>query len=589
MKLRALVLLTFCFLCHSLFAQKNEASKIISYYPISNSQNINPDIRLQLTFPSEPIIGTSGKIRVYDASNNELVDMLDLSIPPGPKNNRAPAPYDALVYKSIPNTLYTVYKPDTTSPHIYQKKYIGGKTEADVYHFYPILINKNTATIHLHSNKLNYNKTYYVLIDSGAIFLKDDSFSGISNKTDWVFSTKKTAPSLKLDTYTVSTDSSGDFNTVQAAIDFIPSNNPTRKTIFIKNGTYNEIVYFRNKENVTFLGENKSNTIISYANNGVFNNYEMTPDPALAGGYHNIRAVFAVNKSIGIHFINLTLRSLGEKPAQAEALLIKGKKNIVSHVNIEGSGDALQASGTIYLSHSKIQGFGDNVLGYGALFFDSCDFVSTYGPHLWVRNTQKNHGNVLVNCTLRTIGDVETTVARAPDNHGTTYPYVEAVLIDCKLEGIRPEGWGRVTAKSDSIRYWEYNSTNLIDGQPVDFSKRHPVAKKLTMEKDAEIISNYKNPSYVLGGWMPTMKPQIISQPISVSVKKGASTQFNVQITAIAEVNYMWFKNGKKINGATSPTLKIDDVKYKNRGVYFVTVTNQSGKTSSKQVTLTVK
>lgn len=588
MKQHTLLTLTFYFLCYSLFAQKGELSKAISYYPVNKSQSINPDIQLQLTFPSKPIIGTSGEIRVYDASTNALVDMLDLSIPPGPKNNRTPSPYDSLVYKSIPNTLYTVYKPDTTSTHIYQKKYIGGKTAADAYHFYPVLINKNTATIHLHSNKLNYNKTYYVQIDSGAISLKDGSFSGISNKTDWTFTTKKTAPSLTSDIYTVSTDGSGDFNTVQAAIDYIPNNNPNRKTIFINNGTYNEMVYFRNKENVTFLGEDRTKTIISYANNGVFNNYEMSPEPGVAGSHHNIRAIFATNKATGIHIINLTLKSIGEKPAQAEALLIKGEKNIVSHVNIEGSGDALQASGTIYVSNSKIQGFGDNVLGYGALFFNSCEFVSTYGPHLWVRNTQANHGNVLLNCTLRTIGDVETTIARAPDNHGTIYPYVEAILINCKLEGIRPEGWGKVTAKSDEIRYWEYNSTNLIDGKPVDFSKRHPVAKKLTMEKDSEIINNYKNPSYVLEGWMPAMRPQILRQPISISVKKRQPVQFNVKVTAIAKTNYQWFKNGKEIIGATSSILKIEAAKTKNKGSYQVIITNKLGKASSKKVTLTV-
>jgi pectinesterase len=475
----------------------------ISKSPVNKATNINPDTRLIITFSEKPILGNSGKIRVYDASNDQLVDVLDMSIPPGPKNTRTLAPYDSLVYAAIPDKTYTVSDPDTNRNHIYQKNYIGGSNETDAYHFYPIIINGNTATIHLHNNKLDYNKTYYVQIDKGILSLKDGSFNGFTGKKDWVFSTKKASPSVNLGEFTVSADGSGDFNTVQGAIDFIPESNQKRKTIFIRNGTYEEIVYFRNKTNVTFLGEDREKVIIAYANNGVFNTRLMSPDPALAQGSHNIRAVFAVHQSKGIHLANLTLRSIGEKPAQAEALLILGDEHIVSNVNIEGSGDALQATGNIYITDSKIEGFGDNVLGYGAVFFNNCEFVSYYGPHLWVRNSQENRGNVLLNCTLRSINGTETVIARAPDSNGKTYPYCEAVLINCKLQGIRPEGWGKVADVTDNIHYWEYNSTYLENGKPVDLSKRHPASRQLTMEKDAELIKNYMNPAFILNGWTP--------------------------------------------------------------------------------------
>jgi pectinesterase len=402
------ILLIALFISNTAFAQSN-----ISKFPVNTANNINPDTRLVLTFSEKPLLGNYGKISIYDASNDKLVDMLDMSIPPGPKNTRTLAPYDSLVYTSVPNKVFTVSDPDTNRNHVYQKNYIGGRNETDAYHFYPIIINGNSAIINLHNNKLDYNKTYYVQIDKGVLSVKDGSFNGITDKKDWVFSTKKESPSLKSSNFIVSADGSGDFNTVQGAIDFIPENNQERKTIFIKNGTYEEIVYFRNKTNVTFLGEDKEKVIIAYANNGVFNTRIMSPDPALAQGSHNIRAVFAVHNSKGIHLANLTLRSIGEKPAQAEALLILGNEHIVSNVNIEGSGDALQATGNIYITDSKIEGFGDNVLGYGAVFFNNCEFVSYYGPHLWVRNSQANRGNVLLNCTLRSINGTETVIARA--------------------------------------------------------------------------------------------------------------------------------------------------------------------------------
>lgn len=567
----------------------SDTLNLVSKFPADMAKEVNPDIHLRLTFPDKPILNNSGQIRIYDAFNDELVDILDLSIPPGPKNTRTPSPYDSLTYPSIPNKLYTVYEPDTSSIHVYQKNYIGGSTEADAYHFYPVLIHENTATICLHNNRLNYNKTYYIQIDPGVISSSKGSFQGITGKTGWTFSTKKNPPLADSKWLVVSADGKGDFNTVQGAVDFIPENNQERKTIFIKNGTYEEIIYFRNKENISFLGEDREKVVVCYANNGVFNNRPLSPDPALAMRYHNLRAVFAVNNSNGIYIVNLTLRSLGEKPAQAEALLLKGKEIIVSHVNIEGSGDALQATGTIYLTDSKIQGFGDNVLGYGAVFFNNCDFVSTYGPHLWVRNTLANHGNVLLHCTLRTIGDVETTIARAPNSRGKTYPYVEAVLINCKLDGIRPEGWGKVADVTDQIRYWEFNSTKISDGKPVDVSQRHPVSRQLSMEKDAEVINNYKNPTYVFEGWTPAMAPLILSQPASITINKGQTAKFLLKVTSIPEASYQWFRDGKLIEGATNTVLKIDNVKTKDAGNYSVAIKNTAGNLTSENATLTVK
>lgn len=487
-----------------------KAQKVITTFPANLSSEVNPDTRLILTFPGNFKLHNKGQIRIYDASNDELVDMLDMSIPPGPRNTRTPAPYDSMVYNSYGDKMYSVKEPDTSSAHIYQKNYIGGNLESDAFHFYPVIVRGNSAIICPHNNKLKYNKVYYVRIDPDVFSSNEGTFNGFKGKKDWVFTTKVQAPSLVAESYVVSADGQGDFSTVQAAVDFIPEVNPKRKIIRIKNGVYDEIVYFRNKENITLAGEDREKVIVNYANNGVFNTRLMSADPALSKGSHSLRAVFAVHNSNGIHLSNLTLRSLGEKPAQAEALLVIGKKIIVNNVNIEGSGDALQATGTIYVKDSKIQGFGDNVLGYGAVFFDKCDFVSTFGPHLWVRNTQANHGNVLLNCTLRTIGDVETTIARAPNSNGFSYPFVEAVLIDCKLEGIVPEGWGKVADVTKDIRYWEYNSTTL-DGKPVDISKRHPASRQLDLEKDAKLIENYRNPAYILDGWMPDI-PQSLSQ-----------------------------------------------------------------------------
>ena len=93
-------------------------------------------------------------------------------------------------------------------------------------------------------------------------------------------------------------------------------------------------------------------------------------------------------------------------------------------------------------------------------------------------------------------------IARAPANGGTTYPNVEVVLLSCALDGISPAGWGDVGGDTSQAHYWEYNSTNLSDGKPVDVSQRKPESKQLTKERDAATIANYSDPAYVLG-WTP--------------------------------------------------------------------------------------
>src|SRR4051812_43328352 len=60
-------------------------------FPAHQATMVNPDVQLKLTFNDTPSIGKSGKIRIYDASDNRMVDMLDMSIPPGPSKPVDPA------------------------------------------------------------------------------------------------------------------------------------------------------------------------------------------------------------------------------------------------------------------------------------------------------------------------------------------------------------------------------------------------------------------------------------------------------------------------------------------------------------------
>ena len=134
-------------------------------FPADQSTMVNPDVQLKLTFKDTPRVGTSGKIRIYDAASDQLVETLDMSIPAGPtkpvdpavraKNYLAfPYPYARTSRPTNANT-----KPGTPSAgavptsNEYQLTIIGGFT--DGFHFYPITVNGNTATIHPHHDLLS--------------------------------------------------------------------------------------------------------------------------------------------------------------------------------------------------------------------------------------------------------------------------------------------------------------------------------------------------------------------------------------------------------------------------------------------------
>ncbi len=107
-------------------------------FPANGAQNVNPDTHLVLTFASPPGIGTGGLIRIFDAQDGTLVDTLDMSVPASPNpNGRSSAANEAERQAQGASTAMTDYQVTT----------IGGTD----FHFFPIIVRGNTATIYPHN------------------------------------------------------------------------------------------------------------------------------------------------------------------------------------------------------------------------------------------------------------------------------------------------------------------------------------------------------------------------------------------------------------------------------------------------------
>ena len=476
-------------------------NNIIGMFPENGATEVNIDTHLTLTMSDKVVVGNKGHVSVYDKKTGKLVDRLDMSIPAGPTKSQPKNP--AAQYTPIPYTYKSQHitnrntKAGTPSgvnawdTGRYQLDIIGGFS--DGFHFYPIIAKDKKLTIYLHHNMLEYGHEYYVTIDKGVI----EGCNGIKGKNGWSFSTKTKSPDANRRQLTVSADGKGDFNTIQGAMDFIPDSIASAEQgyrIFMRNGDYEELVYFRNKRFVTIEGESRDGVLIHYPNNEVFN-----PHPTdiktneVRGTFPSRRASFAADNCSDLTFRNLTIKT--DCKGQAEGLLVNGERNYFENIHIIGDGDALQANGSCYWHNCHIDGGGDTILGRGPSFFNHCT-ITSYGAFMWIRNGQENHGNIFVDCHFKGLSE-HAELGRLPDNKGKNYPHAECVLLNCTLENIPAYGWGQIDDSAKTATILEFNSHD-VNNQAIDITGRNPLMRQLDPIRDAEIIGKYSDSRWVL-------------------------------------------------------------------------------------------
>jgi pectin methylesterase-like acyl-CoA thioesterase len=487
---RFLLTLAVIAVCHASVARAGFTAT--HFFPESGATAVNPDTPLRLTLPATPELGAAGQFRIYDAATHALVATMDVAAPVATRT-------------------------------------IGG---LDHYNYHTVLINDREVTLCPPPGALAYGHRYYVTADAGALKISLESSAAIS-PTAWSFTTKSAAPAAGASRLVVATDGSGDFSTVQAALDFIPAGNTAPVTIFVRQGTYREIIFFTDKHGVTILGEDRRATIIAYPNNAKFNGSGgnpfagRRPNPSAEvpqrGGNIYRRGLFLAHRVNDFTLANLTLHNTTPQGGtQAEALIVNGSsiaRTIIKDVDFYSFQDTIQINGQAYLSHCFIAGDVDFMWGTGPSFFDNCTARSLRSGAYFtqIRNPATNHGFVFVRCTFEGAPGVTDNFISRIEPH--RFPHSEVVLIDCVLgPAVGTVGWqlqpppaGTPPGATADLQFWEHNS-RTPDGQPVAVSGRHPASRPLQSPSDDALIADYRNPTFVLGSnWQPRRAP--IFQP----------------------------------------------------------------------------
>jgi polygalacturonase len=319
----------------------------------------------------------------------------------------------------------------------------------------------------------------------------------VTDPATWRFTTKPAAPSLARGRLTVAADGSGDFQTVQGAVDLVPAGNASPVRITVRKGTYTEIVYVGAAQPfISIRGEDRARTIVQYANNNSFN-------PG------NNRASFASDAS-DFTLANITLHNTTpEGGSQAEALRGNGQRVVLDHVTLKSRQDTLMLQGSGYVTHSYIEGDVDFMWGKGTVFFNECELralsrtvSSSADYYTQIRNVQTVNGNVYHRCRLTpdpagaSNPNYRAYLGRIDPN---VFPFSQVVYLDCAMGShVLPAGWLLNNATTaPSVQFWEFRSTDLR-GQSLDVSGRAPFSRQLTVPEAAL----WSDPEFVLG-WAP--------------------------------------------------------------------------------------
>ncbi len=491
--------------------------------PAVGDMAVHTDTRLSLAFDSVPTLGSSGFITVRRASDNVVVDTIDISS----------APSTGETQTAIPRTNMEI---DAIGFGV-----TGETTPRGRWVWYrPLRVLGNRVEIQLHDGKLAHNTAYTVSIAPGVIngTLFGQTFNGIGANDGWTFTTRAAPGSVT--TVTVDdTGSTADFRSLQGALNWVMlhcaqsvtafgcNTLATPKLITVANGRYREFNQLRNVRNLSIRGESRDGVVIGEVNFESFNSGSGGSAVSAGTGYTTGgrvigrrilgggRASLLVESCDLLSLENFTLINPHPRVStydnQAEAIYFNTSgtpaagRLVAKQMNFLSQQDTLQLKGYVWVYQSLVEGNVDFIWGgpMAVLFEDSeirsvrDTSSSSPGYILQARAIAGDKGFVFLHSRL-TAGPGVTAAYLARSGGTTSSTYVDNIAFIHTRIGphILPVGWcvGTGTSKTgtgtgacgtnpppwagtadggatDAAGWREFGSLDL-DGQSLDLGQR---------------------------------------------------------------------------------------------------------------------
>lgn len=298
--------------------------------------------------------------------------------------------------------------------------------------------------------------------------------------------------------FVVAKDGSGDFFSIQEAINAVPDfRKNVRTTILVRKGVYKEkVVVPASKINVSLLGQDGA--VISY------NDYASKPN------------FFGENKGTSgssscyiyapdFYAENITFENTSGPVGQAVACFVSADRAYFKNCRFLGFQDTLYTYGKgcrQYYEDCYVEGTVDFIFGWSTAVFNHCVVHSKGNGYVTAPSTDEGqkYGYAFYDCTLTADKGVKEVFLSRPWR-----PYAQAVFIRCKLGGhILPVGWNNWNNKESekTAFYAEYES--LGEGANPD--------ARASFSHQLKNLKGYKIEDVLKGndGWNPVKEGNVL-------------------------------------------------------------------------------
>ncbi|MBP5499246.1 MAG: pectin esterase [Bacteroidales bacterium] len=324
----------------------------------------------------------------------------------------------------------------------------------------------------------------------------------------------------------VAKDGSGDFMTIQEAINAVPDYNGQELKIMIAPGTYKEkLVVPESKTHVTLIARTEGEVIIT--NDDFANRQSLVTGRKLGTSGSSTVYIYAHNfEAIGIVFENTASNESfaqgGRGVGQAVAVLVAGDCVVFRRCKFLGHQDTLYAYGRKsdpktpeavaaaqtqripenmqsrqYYEDCYITGTVDYIFGWATAYFNRCELHCLSDGYVTAAATPQGqtYGYIFNECHITAEPGVKTFLGR-PWRH-----YAQTVFINCTMdECVHPQGWQTWPNKETGLDgsattfYAEYNSK----GAGAKPQERVAWSKQLTSDmaehfSAKEVLKGYDN------------------------------------------------------------------------------------------------
>jgi pectinesterase len=264
--------------------------------------------------------------------------------------------------------------------------------------------------------------------------------------------------------FTVAQDGSGEFTTIQDAIDEMRAYPIATIILYIKNGVYKEKIELpATNSDVAFIGENVDSTIITW------NDFS-------GKGKHNTFTSYTAKIS-GNRFRaeNITFENNAGAVGQAIALYVDADKAVFNNCKFLGNQDTIFTGGenaSQLFKNCYIEGTTDFIFGPATTVFLNCIIKAKANSFITAASTAKLklYGYVFLNCKIINTSNVSKLYLGRPWRS-----YAKTVFINCSYPSvIAPEGWHNWNSidNEKTVTYAEYMNENANVNYRVKWSKQ---------------------------------------------------------------------------------------------------------------------